>query len=109
VAAYSRVQTEYGNDHAVFEYLERTVTDEVDAVDGVCLVYDVLARCTEHRLDLHRNSLETTLRCFGEYRQREHLTVQMHCYVALHLHWEVFEHLHDHTRRVLAPPAASRL
>jgi len=58
---HSKQPTEYGYDHAVFEYLERTITDEVDAIDGICLVYDVLSGRTKHRFDLHRNRLEATL------------------------------------------------
>lgn len=88
------VRTKYGDDHAVFEYLERTVTDEVDAVDGICLVYDILARRAEHRFDLHRDSFEATLWCLTKYRQRQHLSMQVHCYVSLHLDREIFKHLH---------------
>ena len=68
-------RTEYGDDHAVFEDLERAVTDEVDAVDGVRLVHDVLAGRAEHGFDLHRDRLEASLRRIGEYRQREHLAM----------------------------------
>jgi len=93
VTRQRQLPTEYGDNHSVFEYLERTITDKVDAVDGICLVYNILARRTEHWFDLHCDRLEATLWRLSEYRQRQYLTMQMHCYVALHLDREIFEHL----------------
>ena len=57
----SKLQTKYSDDHGVFEYLERTVTDKVDAADGVRLVYDIFAGRAKHGLDLHRDGLKATL------------------------------------------------
>jgi len=85
--------TEDGDDHPVLENLERTIADEVDAVDGVRLVNNKLAGGAEHGLDLHRDRLEAALARLGENGQGEYLTMQVYRNVALHLDRKVLQHL----------------
>ena len=68
--------TEYSDHHAVLEYLQRPVLDEVAASDGVGLVHHILARRAEHRFDLYRNRLEAALRRLSEDRQSQYLAMK---------------------------------
>jgi len=67
---YRKVQhTEYGDDHAVTEYLHGAVADAINAADSVATMQNVFTGGTERRRDLHGERLATTLARIVEYRQ----------------------------------------
>jgi len=87
------MNTKYSDDHSLLEDLHGTVAEEVDGADGISLVEDVLARCTEHRLHLHRNRLQAPTTRRLEDGQIQHLAVQVGRHVALHLDRKISHHL----------------
>jgi len=85
--------TEYGDDHGVTKDFHGPITDAVYAVDSVSAMQNVLSGCTERRCDLHGDRFTTALARVVEYRQRQDLSMKVHCNVALHLQRKVVQHL----------------
>ncbi len=56
-------------------------------------MYEILPRCTEHGLDAETDGLAAAVARRLEQRETEHLTVQVHRDVALHLLRKLAHHL----------------
>lgn len=90
---FTRILTQDGDDHVIFQNLQGTRTDKVVGLQGVSVADEVFSRCTEGGLDVQREGAQAPSAGSLEYRQLQDVLVQVHGDVSAQLIWEVVQQL----------------